>query len=205
MDGETRPPGTRRGAFLERAMTADSGERFEEHVLPHLDSVFRMARRLARNDSVADDLVQETFIRAFRAFPRFEMRDFGVRPWLFKILHHAFYTHRGKSRRQPSLLDDVNFDLFEGAVGPTVPAEGGIENIAWEGIDEELKHAVESLKPQYRVVLLLWSFEELSYKEIAEVCDCAIGTVMSRLYRARRLLAEKLSGYAERENIRRKP
>lgn len=186
-------------------MTSASGDRFEEDVLPHLDSVFRMARRLARDDSEADDLVQETFVRAFRAFPRFEMREYGVRPWLLKILHNAFYTRRGKARRQPTLLDDVSFDQFEAEIGQPVQTPEGIENIAWDAIDEELKHAVESLAPEYRVVLLLWSFEDMSYKEIAEVCGCAVGTVMSRLYRARHLLGEKLATYAKRENVRKKP
>ncbi len=185
--------------------TLPTGDPFEEHVLPHLDSVCRMARRLARDESEADDLVQETFVRAFRAFPRFEMREYGVRPWLLRILHNAFYTHRAKTKRQPAVLDEIDFDRFaaEGDQSPEGP--GGIDNIEWNAIDEELKRAVDSLQPEYRVVLLLWSFEEMSYKEIAEVCGCAVGTVMSRLYRARRLLAEKLSDYAKTENVPRKP
>ncbi len=178
-------------------------EPFEHHCLPHLDSVFRTARRLTGNETEADDLVQETFIRAFKAFDRFEFREHGVRPWLLKILHNAFYTHLGKMRRRPTLLDDVSFDQFAAEL-ETLPDEMGIDNIAWDAIDEQLKRAVDGLQPEYRVVLLLWSFEDLSYKEIAEVCGCPVGTVMSRLYRARQLLGETLAGYAERENVPKK-
>ena len=83
-------------------------------------------------------------------------------------------------------------------------SEPGIDKIDWDSIDEDLKRAVDSLQPEYRSVLLLWSFEELSYKEIADVCDCAIGTVMSRLYRARQLLAKRLSAYAASRNVPKK-
>jgi RNA polymerase sigma-70 factor, ECF subfamily len=173
-------------------------------VLPHLDNVYRMARNLARDNAEAEDLVQETFMRAFKAYPRFEMREHGVRPWLFKILHNAFYTLRGKARRQPRLLDDVSFDRFaDERVGNDVH-EVGTSSIDWDSIDQELKRAVESLQPEYREVLLLWSFEEMSYKDIASVCECAIGTVMSRLYRARKILAEKLAEFARTENVPKK-
>lgn len=184
-------------------MEQASADRFERLCLPHLDSVFRVARRLARDESEADDLVQETYVRAFRAFDRFELREHGVRPWLLKILHNAFYTHRGKSRRQPTVLEDVNMDQFSAALEPTDHGSG-LADIPWDTVDEELKHAVNALQPEYRVVLLLWSFEDMSYKEIAEACECAVGTVMSRLYRARQQLAAKLADFAERENVPRK-
>ncbi len=179
-------------------------KRFEEHALPHLDNVFRMARRLTRDQAEADDLVQETYVRAFRAFEKFELREHGVKPWLLKILHNTFYTFRGKANRQPVLLDEVSFDQFPSQSKSPEDPIPGLENIDWDAIDEELKHAVDSLQPEYREVLLLWAFEELSYKEIAEVCECAVGTVMSRLYRARQLLGAKLKDFADHQNLRRK-
>lgn len=159
-----------------------------------------MARRLARDEAEAQDLVQETFIRAFRGFAKFELRDHGIRPWLFRILHNAFYTSRVRSRKQPTLLDDVNFDQFEAEIDQG-PADSGIGNIDWEAVDEKLKRAVEALQPEYRVVLLLWAFEGLSYKEIASICDCPVGTVMSRLYRARQLLVNSLAGWKSKRRI----
>ena len=86
--------------------------RFRQIALPHLDAVYRIARSLVRDDSEADDLVQETFARAYRAFDRFELREYGARPWLLRILHNTFYTLSAKRRREPTLLDDVDFDRF---------------------------------------------------------------------------------------------
>lgn len=97
------------------------------------------------------------------------------------------------------LLGEVDFDQFADGSGerenwdPAVSALGALD---WEQIDEELKSPLQRLQPEYRAVLLLWSLEGLSYKEIAEVCDCALGTVMSRLFRARRILANALADYA---------
>lgn len=192
----------RRVRAMVSIMTSPDSERFEKLALIHLDSVFRMACRLARDESEAEDLVQETFVRAFRAFPRFELRDHGVKPWLLKILHNCFYTHRGRAKRQPMTLDDVTLEQFGEATNESYPV--AMRSVDWDAIDEELKHAVDSLQEEYRVVLLLWSFEELSYKEIAEICECPVGTVMSRLFRARRLLAEKLADFAQRENVPKK-
>lgn len=179
-------------------------DRFEEYALAHLDSVHRMARRLTRDAAEADDLVQETYLRAYRSFDQFELREYGAKPWLLKILHNAFYTRRGRDRKQPTLLDDVNFDHFAAELDSAGAEQSGLDNIAWDQIDEELKAAVDSLQREYRIVLLLWAFEELSYREIAEVCECPVGTVMSRLYRGRQILTEKLEAFIVRQNIRTK-
>lgn len=171
-------------------------ERFSEVVLPHLDAVYRLARSLAANADEAEDLVQETFVRAYQGFARFELREYGAKPWLFRILHNAFYTRVGRKKRDPVLLGEADADQ----ISREVPVESGVderfENLSWEGFDEEIKAAVERLPSEFRSVLLLWSLEDLSYKEIAEVCDCALGTVMSRLYRARQLLGRELRRYA---------
>lgn len=175
--------------------------RFEEIVLPHLDAVYRMARKLSGCQADAEDLVQETFIRAFKAFRRFELRQFGPKPWLFKILHNAFYTQAGKNRRQPTLLDDADFAHFADELDQAQVAGGAGSAINWEGVDQEIKQAIDDLQAEYREVLLLWALEDLSYKEIAEVCGCPVGTVMSRLYRARQLLGQKLSDFARYHNV----
>ncbi len=176
-------------------------KRFEEIALPHLDAVHRMARRLSGGTSDAEDLVQETFARAFRAFDEFELREYGAKPWLLRILHNVFYTHAAKSRREPTLLDDVDFDRFADELDESAAGSGGPRDVAWDRFDQEIKWAVEGLSPEYRSVLLLWALEELSYKEIAHVCGCAIGTVMSRLYRARQLVGRALREYAEQRKL----
>ena len=177
-------------------------KRFETVALPHLDAVHRMARRLSAAEGEADDLVQETFMRAYRAFGSFELREYGAKPWLLKILHNVVYTRRGQVRRQPSLLDDADFDNFAGQVAQE-PLDVLVDgDVNWELFDQELKWAVEELQPEYRTVLVLWALEDLSYREIATVCDCPIGTVMSRLYRARQQVGPRLVEFAASQNLK---
>lgn len=176
-------------------------ERFDTIVMPHLDAVFRMARTLTRDQAEAEDLAQETFVRALGAFERFELRDYGPRPWLLRILHNVFYRVRGRRRLEPTLLDDVDFDHFADELTEAGSYPESSDRINWEKFDEELKAAVDCLQPEYRVVVLLWAIEGLTYKEIAQVCDCPLGTVMSRLYRARRKLGDELRGYARDRKI----
>ncbi len=175
--------------------------RFEQHALPHLDMVYRMARTLTGDEVEAEDLSQETFARAYSGFDRFELREYGARPWLLRILYNAFYSQRMKHRREPTLLDDVDFDHFADELDGGEWDADTADSINWDNIDEELKRAVANLQPAHRNVILLWSVEGLSYKEIAHVCDCALGTVMSRLYRARQLLKRELLGYARDRRI----
>ena len=183
--------------------SADSAKRarFEQHALPHLDIVYRMACTLTDDEVEAEDLSQETFTRAFNGFDRFELREYGARPWLLRILYNVFYSQRVRHRREPTLLDDVDFDHFADELDGGAWDTDTPNSINWDNVDEELKGAMANLQPAHRSVILLWSIEGLSYKEIAHVCDCAIGTVMSRLYRARQLLKRELLGYARDRRI----
>ncbi len=169
---------------------------FEHIALPHLKNVYRAARALAPIEAESEDLVQETFLRAFRAFGRFELREYGAKPWLLRILYNVFCTAKGRQRREPTLLDDLDFDHFADELSDGGLDPESVDTIDWDAFDQELKHAVVGLQPSYRLVLLLWAIEGLSYKEIADVCDCALGTVMSRLYRARQLVGRQLREYS---------
>jgi len=182
-------------------MADETRERFEALAMPHLDTVFRVARSLALDENEADDLTQETYVRAFRAFDGFELREYGAKPWLLRILHNVFYSAAGKKRRRPTLLDDVDFDHFEDELHHERTEPLSLETFDWEKIDEELKSALNELQEEYRTVLLLWGVEGLSYKEIAVACDCAMGTVMSRLSRARQILGRNLREYAEARRL----
>ena len=183
-------------------MPRKSRRQFDDVVLCHLDLVYRMARTLVRDEHRAEDLVQETLLRAHRAFDRFDLREYGAKAWLMKILHNVFFTRREQAKRSPSLLEDVSFDDFAAEIERCDLVLVDAQEVDWEHFDEELKEAVESLSPDYRTVLVLWSLGDLSYKEIAQVMDCALGTVMSRLYRARQLLNTALSDYAKDRGIR---
>jgi len=174
---------------------------FEDVALPHLDLLYSVARRLCGNGAEAEDMVQEAFLRALNGFEGFDLRSYGAKPWLLKILHNVCYSNRQRRLRQPTLLEDVDIDGIAREL--EVPAGGydGLQKIPWEQLDDELKRAIDRLTPEYAVVLLLWAVEDLTYREIAEICDCPVGTVMSRLYRARQLLMDELASYAEERHV----
>lgn len=182
-------------------MDATLSAKFEAVALPHLDAVYRMARTLTPIEAEAEDLCQETFIRAFRAFEAFELREHGAKPWLLRILHNAFYSLKGRQRRQPTLVENLDHERMSEELDREAPVPFRVADIDWDWFDQELKQAVESLPEEFKTVILLWAIEDLSYKEIAEVCECALGTVMSRLYRARQLLGQSLREYAVRNNL----
>lgn len=178
---------------------------YEQVVLCHLDLVHRMALKLTGDSHEAEDLVQETFLRAHRAFDRFELREYGAKPWLLRILHNVFYTRCGTSGRGPTLIDDLSLDDIAAELEPGAMQNFTSGEVNWESFDEELKAAIMGLSPEYRSVLILWALGDLSYKEIAVVLGCALGTVMSRLFRARQQLGDALGQFAAERGFRTKP
>lgn len=171
---------------------------FEALALPHVEAVYRLARRLTSHEHEAEDLVQEVFLRAWQAFGEFEMREFGIRPWLFKITNNAFLNRRAKERNAPRATDasqlEQNFELgrTDGAVLPALD---------YDHLDDEVKAAVNGLAPEFRTVLLLWATMELSYREISDILSVPIGTVMSRLHRARAQLSQALGRFAREHRL----
>ena len=175
--------------------------KFEESVLCHLDVVYRMARTMSRDPNEADDLVQETFLRAHKAFDRFDLREFGAKPWLLKILHNVFLTRKGQSVRHPTLSDDMRFDEIAAEVEQPDLTGVDFARLATDHLDDDMNKALQGLSSQYRTVLMLWALGDLSYKEIGDVLGIAIGTVMSRLFRARQVLAVSLADYATKRGF----
>ncbi|HWL92756.1 MAG TPA: sigma-70 family RNA polymerase sigma factor [Phycisphaerae bacterium] len=175
---------------------------YEQVVFCHLDLVHRMAVKLVGDAHEAEDLVQETFLRAHRAFDKFELRAYGAKPWLLKILHNVFYTRCGAKAKGPSLVEDLSLDDIAAEMEQAGADVLDGREIDWDLFDEDLKAAMMTLAPEYRSVLLLWALGDLSYKEIAKVLGCAMGTVMSRLFRARQQMAEALGAFAEQRGIR---
>jgi RNA polymerase sigma-70 factor (ECF subfamily) len=166
-----------------------------------MDAVYRMAFHLARNPETASDLVQETYLRALKAEGRFELRERGVRPWLFKILHNVFYTHVSKQKRASVAVETLDHEADQNSDVMDSPC-WDLSSLDWELVDDRLKHAIDDLPEHYREVLLLWAVEGLRYREVAEVLDVPIGTIMSRLYRARAILSEQLSQLAAENGIK---
>ncbi|HEX8915551.1 MAG TPA: RNA polymerase sigma factor [Humisphaera sp.] len=165
---------------------------FRRLVLAELPAVHRLAVHLARSRERADDLVQETYLRAFRSAGTFRTTEFGPRPWLFKILHNAWRSRM--AQKAPATGGEEVAD--QTAAPEPVPLD-----LDWDQVDERLKRAIEELPDNYRDVLLLWAVEGLKYREIADVTGVPIGTVMSRLYRARQLLMTSLAPLAAEHRI----
>jgi RNA polymerase sigma-70 factor (ECF subfamily) len=177
---------------------------FRQLAIDQIDSVYRMAFHLARNADDASDLTQETYLRAFKAEAGFELRERGIRPWLFKILHNVFYTKIARAKRDPLFVETLEYDAAD--EGQTISTHSwDLEALDWEQLDERLKHAIEDLPAHYCQVLLLWAVECLRYREVADVLDIPIGTVMSRLYRARSILSEQLAQLAAEHGIKTEP
>jgi len=171
-------------------------KQFEALALEHLDMLYRVAKRMTRDSHRAEDLVQETYLRAFRSAGEFDLQSFGIRPWLIRILHNLHVSRGQRERRQPATLDD------EQLVDSASTSDSGPQlTSTWDGMDQQLKRAFETLPEEYRTVMQLWAIEELSYKEISDALEIPLGTVMSRLHRARQRLSEQLKDFAVREGI----
>jgi len=173
---------------------------FEQSALEHLDAVYRMAYHLARNADEAEELVQEVYSRAFRprAIERFEDNSpeggGGMRAWLFAICHNVFYSRIKKQSRQPTAVEEFFDESATERPPDEPPPQWDGERLDFEHVDSTLKDAIEELKPEYREILLMWGVEGLKYREIAAILEVPIGTVMSRLHRARKLLSDRLMG-----------
>lgn len=166
--------------------------RFETAVLPHLDAAFNLARWLTRNDADAEDVVQEAYLRAFRFFGGFHGED--GRAWLLEIVRNTSYTWMQRNR-SPELnmpLDDEPREVEGDDLNP--------EELLLQKADAQtLRQAVEELPLEFREVLVLRELDEMSYKQIAAVADLPLGTVMSRLARARKRLQHILVGHTQTE------
>lgn len=182
-------------------MKLDRAE-FERLAMEHLDMLYRVARRLTRDPSAAEDLVQETYLRALRSHETFDLQEFGIRPWLLRIMHNLQASRFQREKRQPTAVEDEQLQAVARAPESTIDQDSAAGGRGiWETMDQNLVKAVESLPEEYRGVLTLWAIEDLSYKEIAEALDVPIGTVMSRLYRARQKLSDQLEEYATKEGL----
>jgi RNA polymerase sigma-70 factor (ECF subfamily) len=165
---------------------------FEKLALEHMDAVYRMALQLTRRPDEAADLVQETYLRALRSAAGFQEKGGGIRSWLFTILHNTFYTRIKRESRAPSAVEAFYDADPRAAAADDPPPAWDLASLDWEHVDERLKKAIDELSPEHREVLLLWGVEGMKYRQIADVTGVPIGTVMSRLHRARKILAESL-------------
>jgi RNA polymerase sigma-70 factor (ECF subfamily) len=180
-------------------------ERFAEQAMPYMGSLYSAALRMTRNASDAEDLVQETYLKAYRGFGSFQ-EGTNLKSWLYKILTNTYINmYRARHRRPVETeLNEVE-DLYlyrrlgglEAASASRSPEDLVLDNFS----DAEVKGAVESLPEAFRLAVVLADVEGFSYKEIAEIVDVPIGTVMSRLHRGRKALQKALHTYAEQHRL----
>ncbi|MEY4903756.1 MAG: hypothetical protein RLZZ292_1571 [Bacteroidota bacterium] len=179
-------------------LTPEQQKAFDEELLPLIDAVYNFAYNLTHHDENAQDLVQNTYLKAFRSMKNYA-KGTNAKAWLFTILKNTFINEYRKLVRQPRKVDydevlnhhqeDDNHSSFSSYVDLR---EEMIESM----MGDEVTIAISELPDDFRIVILLCDIEECSYEEIAEITQIPIGTVRSRLHRARNMLKEKLRGYA---------
>ncbi len=169
--------------------------RFRDQVLPELEVLYRVARRLTGSAADAEDLVQDTLLKAYRAFDRFDGRH--LRAWLLTIMRNH---HRNQLRkRRPDLLDDEVAQRLPGR-GQDARRDGVDEQAFHHDLDPVVREALRSLSPKHRSVLALVDLDGLSYREAAELLGVPVGTVMSRLHRARSKVRSRLESHLDVED-----
>jgi RNA polymerase sigma-70 factor, ECF subfamily len=187
-------------------LTDDERQRqFSEQAMEHMPSLYTAALRMTRNAADAEDLVQETYLKAYRAWDSFKQGT-NLKAWLYRILTNTFInSYRAKKRRpDESELDEVE-DLYLyrrlGGLEAAATGRSAEDEVMDRFTDEEVKAAIEALPENFRLAVLLADVEGFSYKEIAEIVDVPIGTVMSRLHRGRKALQKALYDFGTQRGL----
>ena len=180
--------------------TRPSKSDFEREAMPHMSALYAAALRMTRNERDAEDMVQDAMLRAYRFFDTFEAGT-NCKAWLFRILTNVFCNRYREREREHEILNeaescDANVEQFiSGAARDTESALLG------RMISGDVERALAAVPQDFRMAVILADLEDFSYKEIAEIMDCPAGTVMSRLYRGRKILQGLLHGYALEQGI----
>lgn len=185
-------------------LTAEEKTRFQLEALPLIDSLYGAALRMTRNPADAEDLVQDTMLRAYRAFDRFEAGT-NLKAWLFRIMTNAYINTYRKKQREPQNVsaDEIeDFDLYQELKNHDSQFGETPEKIVLDRlVDSDILEAIEDLPDQFRLAVVLSDIEGFSYAEMAEIMGVPMGTVMSRLHRGRKALQKRLWDLARDRGI----
>ena len=170
---------------------------FEREALPHMDALYNFALRMTGDPDEADDLLQETYLKAYRFFDKFE-KGTNCKAWLFRIMKNSFINIYRKVTKEPDKVDydDVE-DFYHSIRAESADSNDLQEKLFSNLLDDDVSRALESLPEEFRTVVILCDIEEFTYEEIADFVECPIGTVRSRLHRGRKMLRTKLMSYAK--------
>ncbi|MBK7447076.1 MAG: sigma-70 family RNA polymerase sigma factor [Ignavibacteria bacterium] len=170
---------------------------FDLEALPHMNLLHNYAYKMTFNQLDADDLLQETFLRAFRFFHKFE-KGTNCKAWLFRIMKNLFINRYRKNQKEPGKVDYGEIENFFDTIRSEKMESSDLQQKVFSNLlDDDVTKALNSLQDDFKTVVILCDLEGLSYEEIADFVQCPIGTVRSRLHRGRKMLQEKLYEYAK--------
>lgn len=188
----------------------DKKKRFEKLFLPLMDNLYNLALRMTRNTGDAEDLVQETYLKAYRFFSHFQ-EGTNARAWIITILTNTFRTRYRKNQKEPAQVDFEaieNFflvDEFKPQIQPANKSEARDDNTITEilksYVSDDIIRALENIPEQFRMAVLLSDVERFNYQEIADIIGTSVGTVKSRIFRGRKLLQKQLYDFARERGI----
>jgi RNA polymerase sigma-70 factor (ECF subfamily) len=170
---------------------------FEQEALPHMNALYSFAVRLCRDRDDASDLLQETFLKGFRFFDKFETGT-NCKAWLFRILKNTYINQYRKDKKEPDTIEYDTIEEFYDLIRSESSESTDLQKRIFDNLlDDEISIALDSLPESFRTAIILCDLEGMTYEEISEILECPIGTVRSRLHRARNILASKLIKYAK--------
>lgn len=201
--GGVNAPRPARTANKAPKLSAHDLQRFEDEAMPLANMLYGGALRMTRNPADAADLVQETFLRAFRSWAQYQPGT-NLKAWLYRIMTNLYISSYRAKKREPQIVvagDTGDFDLYQTLVDQAMVAESA-ESIVLDSLgDDDIKQALADLPDDFRMAVSLADIDGFSYKEIADMLDIPIGTVMSRLHRGRKALQKSLWSLAEQRGL----
>lgn len=173
-------------------------QEFEQEAIPHMDILYNYALRMTSDPDDAHDLVQETYLKAYRFWDKYE-KGTNIRAWLFRIMKNSYINRYRKETKEPDTVDYEDIQNFYNSIRYESTDPNDLQEKIFGGLlEDDVVRAIESLPEDFRTVVILCDIEGLSYEEISEFVDCPIGTVRSRLHRGRKVLRAKLFEYARK-------